>query len=166
MKKIFSLWNTVLLLGAGAAMAQDAPTIVFGAAATPDGKQNTFVVEQPKGAPNPLGDPIAGPDTPPQVFDVPQEMTNQPQQSNQDNQSIPQPIADPNALSEQNTVEPTPGTNNPLPQEAQSLGQDFQNTIMEANGRIYDVQSYPEQDINVIGNSSDPQTIYSPNVNN
>ena len=36
---------------------------------------------------------------------------------------------------------------------------------MEANGRIYDIQSYPEQDINVMNNPSDPQTIYSPNVN-
>lgn len=142
---------------------ENSPTIVFGAAATPDGKQNTFIVEQPDGAPNPLGDPIMGNNNPPQVFDVPSEMTNQ---TSDNSQSAPQPIADPNALSEQNTVEPTENVNNNLPQEAQSLGQDFQNTLMEANGRIYDVQSYPEQDINVMGNSSDPQTIYSPNVNN
>ena len=47
-----------------------APTVVFGAAATPDGGQNTFVVEQPKDAPNPLGNPIAVDNTPPQVFDI------------------------------------------------------------------------------------------------
>ena len=160
----------MILLGTNimifSALAQEnSPTVVFGAAATPDGKQNTFMVEQPKDAPNPLGNPITGDNTTPQVFDVSNEMTNQ--STSTDNlQPAPQPIDDPNALSEQNTVAPNESSNADLPQEAQSLGQDFQNTLMEANGRIYDVQSYPEQDINVMDNPSDPQTIYSPNVNN
>lgn len=166
MMKIFVTMVAVALVGSiNVAKAQnnEDPTVVFGSAATADGGQNTFVVEQPKGAENPLGDPIVGPNTPPQVFDVPAEMTNQPVQ---DNANISQPIADPNALSEQNTVAPNSGSNNSLPEEAQELGQDFQNTVTEANGRIYDIQSYPEQDVNVMSNPSDPQTIYSPNVNN
>ena len=163
MKKQFVLGIMLLLAGCfDLYAAENNPTVVFGAAATPDGEQNTFVVEQPEGAPNPLGDPIAGSNTPPQVFDVPAEMSNQVQSSS--DQSIPQPIEDPNALNEQNMVEPSV-SNNPTA-EAQSLGEDFQNTLTEANGRIYDIQSYPEQDVNVMGNSSEPQTIYSPNVNN
>lgn len=133
-----------------------APTVVFGAAATPDGGQNTFVVEQPKDAPNPLGNPIAVDNTPPQVFDI-QEGTEK-----------TTPSADP---AEANQPSETGQTTAPalnqgdLPAEAQELGKDFQNTLMEADGRIYDIQSYPEQDIGVMGNSADPQTIYSPNVN-
>ena len=42
---------------------------------------------------------------------------------------------------------------------------DFQNTLMEANGMVYDVQAFPETDIPVISNPSNPKTIYSPNVN-
>lgn len=34
-------------------------TVVYGAAQTPSGKENVFEVEQPDGAPNPLGNPIA-----------------------------------------------------------------------------------------------------------
>ena len=133
-----------------------APTVVFGAAATPDGGQNTFVVEQPKDAPNPLGDPIAVDNTPPQVFDI-QEGTEKTTTS-----------ADPagaNQPSETGQVANPALNQGDLPAEAQELGKDFQNTLMEADGRIYDIQSYPEQDIGVMGNSADPQTIYSPNVN-
>ena len=45
------------------------------------------------------------------------------------------------------------------------LGNDFENTLLEANDRVYDVQSYPEADFKAMGNSANPQTIYSPNVN-
>ena len=45
------------------------------------------------------------------------------------------------------------------------LGRDFQNTLLEANGMVYDVQAYPLKDMGVIGNSANPKTIYSPNVN-
>ena len=57
-------------------------------------------------------------------------------------------------------------TNEVVPEsQAQQLGDKFQNTLMEANGMIYDVQAYPEADIPVIGDSANPKTIYSPNVN-
>ena len=161
--KIMMFCGTMFMSFAAGAQ-ENSPTVVFGAAATPDGKQNTFLVEQPDGAENPLGDPITGNDNPPQVFDVQNEMSNQSAGNN--SASIPQPIKDENALNEQNTVGPNENLNSDLPQAAQELGQDFQNTLMEANGRIYDVQSYPEQDIKVMDNPSDPQTIYSPNVNN
>ena len=41
----------------------------------------------------------------------------------------------------------------------------FQNTLMEANGMVYDVQAFPEADVPVISDTSNPETIYSPNVN-
>ena len=126
------------------------PTVIFGAAATATGGQNEFVVEQPDGAPNPLGDPIDVSDTPPQVADIPEEMSNRSVRQNADD-----------AVSQQAAQ-----SQGNLPAESQALGKDFQNTLLEANGRVYDVQSYPEQDFNLIGNPANPQTIYSPNVNN
>jgi hypothetical protein len=130
------------------------PTVVFGEAARPDGGQNVFVVEQPKNAPNPLGDPIVGPNTPPEVFNEDSDndnTKNYPSPSNnqwQEAPSVPEPIQ-----------------NSSPQEEGLFLGKDFQNTLMEANDRIYDVQSYPIEDINVMSNPSEPQTIYSPNVN-
>ena len=120
-------------------MAQDTPTVIYGAAKTSDGGENIFEVTQPENAPNPLGNPIPIPDKPVEVFgDVYPQNTNQTENKNQyqDNQS------------------------------QQNLGDDFENTLLEANGRVYDVQSYPKDDFKAMENPSDPKTIYSPNVNN
>ena len=151
----------ILTLSANAAAADTSisndnstPTVVLGEAARPDGGQNIFIVEQPKNLPNPLGDPIVGPNTPPKVFNEDSSNGNTKNyRSPSNNQwqeapSVPDPIQN---LSPQ--------------EEGISLGKDFQNTLMEANDRIYDVQSYPIEDINVMSNPSEPQTIYSPNVN-
>ena len=122
------------------------PTIFYGSAATPDGKHKEFLVEQPKDAPNPLGDPIMGPDRPVEDFgdldglrDNQSQLNNQSQSNNGSNENY---------------------------YNQNSLGNDFENTLLEANDRVYDVQSYPVDDFNVIGNPANPQTIYSPNVNN
>lgn len=120
-------------------VADDSPTIVYGAAETDSGGQNVFVVEQPKNAPNPLGNPIPTPNKPVEVFgDVYPQDTNQTEKTkqSQDNQS------------------------------QQNLGNDFENTLLEANGRVYDVQSYPKADFKAMENPANPETIYSPNVNN
>ena len=120
-------------------VADDSPTIVYGAAETDSGGQNVFVVEQPKNAPNPLGNPIPTPNKPVEVFgDVYPQDTNQTEKTkqSQDNQS------------------------------QQNLGNDFENTLLEANGRVYDVQSYPKADFKAMENPANPKTIYSPNVNN
>ncbi len=124
------------------------PTIVYGTAATPDGKENVFVVEQPKGAPNPLGDPI--PTTQPtEVFEPVSESLS------------------PTAAQENPPVEAiSPSATENPPAEADTLGREFRNTLMEANGMVYDVQAYPEQDFKLMSNPGEPQTIYSPNVNN
>lgn len=118
----------------------DSPTVVYGAAATPDGGQNVFVVEQSKDAPNPLGDPLPPSNVPPKVYSI------------DDNENV---------STNQNNAENSDMSAN----DSKNLGDDFQNTLMEANGRVYDVQSYPMEDFKAMGNPSNPQTIYSPNVN-
>ena len=158
MKKIVLSIVAILAFGGVLAKAQaqksDNPTLVFGSAATPDGSQNMFLVEQPENAPNPLGNPIVV--NPENSTDATNEMTNAP--TNVAPKNNPE-----NSTSEVQGV----GIPNPNPAtDAQALGKDFENTLMEANGRVYDIQSYPEADLKVMDNPSDPQTIYSPNVNN
>lgn len=127
------------LLFSFSSFAGDDPTIVYGSAATPDGKQKVFVVEQPKDAPNPLGNPIVGPDKPVEVFGNLDGLRDNQNQLN-------------SHISEES-------------ENQNNLGSDFENTLLEANDRVYDVQSYPEADFKAMSNPSNPQTIYSPNVN-
>lgn len=129
-----------LILICFAAQAQE-PTFVEAIANTPNGGKNIAIIEQPNSE-NPLGNPIIGPYVAPKAYNAADALHD-----------------DVNAVAGQTNTEKN------LPQQAQSLGQQFKNTLMEANGEIYDVQSYPVQDIGVIGNNADPQTIYSPNVN-
>ena len=121
----------------------DTPTEVMAIAKTSAGDDDVFIVEQPKGAPNPLGNPIAA-----------------------NGEKI---VESAGFVSETSNPETNTEVNNRNvvvpPSEAQKLGKDFQNTLEEANGMIYDVQSYPEADIPVISDSANPETIYSPNVN-
>ncbi len=124
--------------------ATTAPTIVYGAAKKANGKTDAFVVEQPDGAVNPLGNPL--PD-----LDVRDGETTEDGQSEVPSVSIDKGIPSVSAETKE------------LP--SNDLGKDFQNTLMEANGMVYDVQAYPVKDLNAIGNSANPETIYSPNVN-
>lgn len=126
--------------------AQAQPTIVEAIANTPDGKKNIAIIEQPNGE-NPLGNPIVGPYIAPQAYNAADSTNNN------------------NTAADTLAAAKTFNNNDSLPQQAKTLGKQFKNTLMEANGEIYDVQSYPLQDINVIGNNANPQTIYSPNVN-
>ena len=125
------------------AVAQE-PTIVEAIANTPDGGKNVAIIEQPNSE-NPLGNPIIGPYVAPKAYNAADAMSG-----NYDDVAA--------AAGESNAF-------GGLPQQAQTLGKDFKNTLMEANGEIYDVQSYPVQDMGVIGNNANPQTIYSPDVN-
>ena len=128
-----------------------ASTIVYGSAATPSGGRDETVVEQPEGTPNPLGNPI-------------------PDENSANNADVSDEPAVP--VSEAKSVVKTSPAEQPgafpqpeAPLNSQQLGKDFQNTLMEANGMVYDVQAYPVEDFDAIGNPSNPQTIYSPNVN-
>ncbi len=111
-------------------------TVIFGAAANASGGETEALVEQ--NGENVLGNPI------PEAV-LPER--SEPADVNQADKTTPE------------TKAPTPKKPAPLPEG------DFQNTLMEANGMVYDVQAYPESDLPVIGNPSNPQTIYSPNVN-
>ena len=138
------MWSKILiflLTLAHSAQAQY-PTVVKAIANTPDGKKNIAILEQPNSE-NPLGNPIVGPYIAPQAY-------NTADAEQYDNITA--------SAGQSNTTEGPP-------QQAQDLGKQFKNTLMEANGEIYDVQSYPIQDIGVMSNNTDPQTIYSPNVN-
>lgn len=120
------------------------PTVVFGAAATAAGGEDAVVVEQPAGAANPLGNPI------------PEQVVAQPAVTESNADAEAAPVNETENSEENKAVSPA---------AAEKLGKDFQNTLMEANGMVYDVQAYPEADLPVIGDPANPETIYSPNVN-
>lgn len=147
---------------------QSEPTIIYGASKKSENETDEVIVKQPEGVINPLGAPIVVPEkvevqpddsvAPALDSQVSKDRTNQeqPQQNQQNNNQI---NGAPQLGNGPQGVPVVPNT------EAQ-LGGDFQNTVMEANGRVYDVQSFPVEDLNVAGNSSNPETIYSPNINN
>lgn len=134
-------WKILVMVMASYGVQAQEPTIAEAVANTPNGGKNVAIIEQPNSE-NPLGNPIVGPYIAPRAYNA----------------------AD--ALHDNiNTVAGQTNTKESLQQRAQTLGNQFKNTLMEANGEIYDVQSYPVQDVGVIGNNANPQTIYSPNVN-
>ena len=135
------------------ANASGGNTIIYTSAATPEGGQNVFVAEQPENAGNPFGDPLPLPNKPVEVWG--DGVVSENLSSKMNNSSI---NSNNNA-----TINNNEGQSNLSPQ---TLGNDFENTLLEANGRVYDIQSYPKDDFKVMGNPSNPATIYSPNVNN
>lgn len=121
----------------------NSPTVVEAIANNAEGGKNVAIVEQPDGYGNPLGNPIVGPYVAPRAYNAANALNE-------------------NKVQNYNNYYSYNRTN---PNSALSLGRQFRNTLMEANGEIYDIQAYPDQDIGVIGNKILPQTIYSPNVN-
>lgn len=125
------------------------PTTVFGEAQTPEGTERVFILHQSNNDNNPLGNPIVA------------------SQENVDNQKE----ANQNTNENNNSTEANPFSDNNLenrvvpPSEAEKLGKKFQNTILEADGMVYDIQAYPTEDLKVISDPANPETIYSPNVN-
>lgn len=115
------------------------PTVVYGAAETADGKENQFMVVQPEDAPNPLGNPIITvPDTVPAAQTSQQPLSAVPE--TKPSQTAPSDII--NQTSEQN-----PAPFSETPQEEQNQ---IQNTLYQSGDRIYDVQSFPLNDIKTI----------------
>lgn len=147
MKKVIAFVFFLICFSVASAKAEDVPTIVFGEAAMPQGGETAVLVEQPKDAPNPLGDPLPMPDN---LVETAPEVVSEETATN---------------VTETKPEEKTSVSENNPVKAAQELGNDFQNTLTEANGRIYDIQSYPEADVGVMSNPSQPETIYSPNVN-
>lgn len=122
------------------------PTIVIGKSKRPDGTTDEVIVEQPDNNINPLGNPL------PEVIEEPGRSATLP--------AGIKPVF-PAAAGPRLPQQAQPGSN----VSAEDLGKQFQNTLMEANGMVYDVQAYPVEDLKAIGNPSNPETIYSPNVN-
>lgn len=154
MRKLLFLLIGLMITGFNYVLAQDVgPTEVYGAANTPDGGKDVFVIEQPNNEENPLGNPL------PNVSDNAKQLSGQNDTQKED------VVNDKEHISSNNINVSSEQTAN-LPQEDAELGKQFRNTLLEANGRVYDIQSYPEQDFMLMNNPAEPQTIYSPNVNN
>ena len=114
------------------ALAQE-PTIVFGASELPDKQKDSFMITQPENAPNPLGNPI--------VY-VP---------NNQDQEQLPVNVKTPQKNLANKEIYQTEEQNpKPFSTSPQSLKNQIENTLYQGGDRIYDVQSYPIQDINKI----------------
>lgn len=122
------------------------PTIVYGASKKSATESDEAVVEQPAGGDNPLGNPIVGNDNSvsPQAAQVPAETVS----------GKGEPLDLVNESSPQNP--PISAAESP-----EKVNEQIQNTLYESGGRIYDVQSYPEKDINKI---SEPNI--QPTINN
>ena len=123
-------------------------TVVYGSAATQQGSQDTFVVEQPADAANPLGSPIVDDSTAQPATTSPQPNDTAIQPST-NNVAAPLPAGVVNQISEQNpsiSSEPNPA----------SMDNKIQDTLYESGNRIYDIQSYPVNDVNQMESPSQP----------
>nr|QIM10258.1 hypothetical protein PlAlph_0120 [uncultured Alphaproteobacteria bacterium] len=110
-------------------------TIIYGQAANANGTVNKVTIEQPADAGNPLGDPV--PDyTPP---------TKQPLRRGQKSEVAPANAA---ATSEDNAISQiSPQNPSDSQMTPQQMNNEIQNKLYEEGNRVYDVQSYPIDDI-------------------
>lgn len=127
------------------------PTIVYGSAATASGKNDTYTVEQPADAPNPLGNPIV-----PDVNQQPEYQNNAIPSSSDNSAASSTPTtpspdetsADLSPMSIVNqTAEQDPAPFSESPEQQQNQ---IQNTLYQGGDRIYDVQSFPINDVKEI----------------
>ena len=110
-------------------------TIVYGKSTLPDGKIDSYLVEQPSCAPNPLGNPIVTLAVEPHADNNAKINLSADNQATTTNNQI-------NQVSEQNPP--------PFSQTPQSMQNKIENTLYQGGDRIYDVQSYPIKDIKEI----------------
>lgn len=120
------------------------PVIVYGASSTAQGKKDEVLVEQSSGDENPLGNPIVDGSAPADdaekyiVIPGGHEVNAKPAAVKQDSPQNP-------PISKENSPE--------------KVNNEIQNTLYESGGRIYDVQSYPDDDIKKIEQPNIPQAI-------
>ena len=154
-KRIWGLSALALLFGAvpvqagevlNDAVTPGTDTMVYGAAAMPGGGEDAAIVAQPADAANPLGAPIVDDTVPaaqPALPVVPATV-NMP--------AVPTGAASVpavNQVSEQNpsiSSEPNPA----------EMNNKIQDTLYESGGRIYDIQSYPAEDIKKLESPEQP----------
>lgn len=137
MKKILAALLFILSVPAQA----QTPTVVYGASETAPGQKDQFMLIQPEDEGNPLGNPLYNP---PATTSGPKVI--QPQDNTVKtlpHKNLPENIQD--AINQSATQDPAPFSENLKQQQNQ-----IQNTLYQGGDRIYDVQSYPLNDIKTI----------------
>lgn len=155
MKSLPVLLMAVLLPNAEAAETIDVrsdsaqPTVIYGEAENANGTFNEMTVEQAADAQNPFGNPI--------VNELPYG-----KRVPEGEKGRPQPPAPELGKSPVNVVSQTSGQNPEIsPQNSpEQMQNEIQNTLYESDDRIYDLQSYPDNDINQIENQGNAVTNY------
>lgn len=125
---------TALIILSSPVMAQS-PTVVYGASENAPGHPDQFMVIQPENAPNPLGDPIVLPQPSEQNTPTAEPAPTQPTDTQPELTKI-----------NQDAVQNPP----PFSESTQQQQNQIQNTLYQGGNRIYDVQSYPLEDIKTI----------------
>ncbi len=147
------MWQYViiLILSTGIANAQNIidtmannnqDTIVYGEALNADGTENQVLLEQPKNAPNPLGNPIVSP-------------SSFPQKTDGRIQDAGNPIKPTNGIILQNSPQ-NPKISEMSPQQMDS---EIQNKLYQEGNRVYDIQSYPASDLQTINQNGQDNAV-------
>ncbi len=130
------------------------PTVIFGEAENANGTMNEITVRQAKDAANPFGNPIVNTipyGKQPVAGNAAQPggcaAAQQPQPS-----SVVKPVG---AISEITPQDPEISEDSP-----EQMQNEIENTLYEGDDRIYDVQSYPDDDINQIEGQDSAVTNY------
>lgn len=155
MKSLPVLLMAALLPNAAAAETIDVrsdseqPTVIYGEAENANGTFNEMTVEQAADAQNPFGNPI--------VNELPYGKP-----APEVKKGKPLPPAPELGKSSVNVVSQTSGQNPEIsPQNSpEQMQNEIQNTLYESDDRIYDLQSYPDNDINQIENRGNAVTNY------
>lgn len=155
MKSLLFLLMVVLAANAEAAETIDVrsdsaqPTVIYGEAENANGTFNEMTVEQAADAQNPFGNPI--------VNELPYG-----KRVPEGEKGKPLPPAPELGKSPVNVVSQTSGQNPEIsPQNSpEQMQNEIQNTLYESDDRIYDLQSYPDNDINQIENQGNAVTNY------
>lgn len=124
------------------------PTVIFGEAENANGTMNEITVRQAKDASNPFGNPIVN--TLPYGKQPAAGNVVQPGSSAAMQQ--PKPVG---AISEITPQDPEISEDSP-----EQMQNEIENTLYEGDDRIYDVQSYPDDDINQIEGQDSAVTNY------
>ena len=155
MKSLPVLLMAALLPNAAAAETIDVrsdsaqPTVIYGEAENANGTFNEMTAEQAADAQNPFGNPI--------VNELPYG-----KRVPEGEKGRPQPPAPELGKSPVNVVSQISGQNPEIsPQNSpEQMQNEIQNTLYESDDRIYDLQSYPDNDINQIENRGNAVTNY------
>lgn len=113
------------------------PTVVYGASETAPDTPDSYLLIQPKDSPNPLGNPI-----PDEMNDVQSDSQNLPMATQSQQSDKAAPI---NEINQSEAQNPPPFSQSPEQEQNQ-----IENTLYEGGNRIYDVQSYPINDVKTI----------------